>query len=383
MDGAESDRATILLRQRKAFADFGCYALRETDLDKVLTEAARLCVEGLGVSFAKVLEYRPAQQDLVVRAGIGWQPHVIGRAIARVEMSDPSGRTVLTGNPVVIADVNEIGIYNLPSIYPEHHIKSAVNVAINGGGERNYGVLEADSQQGNRFTADDVAFLQNYANVIAGAVINIERIKALHKANDALVDVSREQQHRMRNNLQSIAAHISLNADGAEPDARQRSDALERHVFALASLYEHLIGAELATRVDLAAYLLTLFDRLRVWLEMDARPITLVPRIEAAAFPSVDADVATALGTAVNELVANAVEHAFDRRGGTIELRLATDAQGRIIVEVADDGCGFGDGKTANLGLAIVRRLVARAGANLTLDSTAGRTVWTMALPAR
>ena len=69
-----STEAERLLRQRAALADFGAAALASIDLDGVLAEGARLCAEGLGVPYCKVLEYRPGTDDLIVRAGVGWPP---------------------------------------------------------------------------------------------------------------------------------------------------------------------------------------------------------------------------------------------------------------------------------------------------------------------
>ena len=48
-----------LLRQQAAIARFGSFALRERDLMKILTEAARVCADGLSVPFSKVCRYRP------------------------------------------------------------------------------------------------------------------------------------------------------------------------------------------------------------------------------------------------------------------------------------------------------------------------------------
>ena len=47
-----------LLRQQAAIARFGSFALRERELQKILTEAVRVCAEGLSVPFSKVCRYR-------------------------------------------------------------------------------------------------------------------------------------------------------------------------------------------------------------------------------------------------------------------------------------------------------------------------------------
>ena len=79
-----SERSTTLeaerlLRQRAALADFGAAALASTDLDGVLAEGARLCAEGLGVPYCKVLEYRPNRRP----HRPGWRRLAAGRGRPR------------------------------------------------------------------------------------------------------------------------------------------------------------------------------------------------------------------------------------------------------------------------------------------------------------
>src|ERR1700693_3665774 len=62
-----------LLRQQAAIARFGSFALRERNLMNILTEAVRVCAEGLSVPFSKVCRYRADENDLLIVAGYGWQ----------------------------------------------------------------------------------------------------------------------------------------------------------------------------------------------------------------------------------------------------------------------------------------------------------------------
>ena len=72
-----------LLREQAALAKFGSFAFREGDLGKVLTEAARVCAESLGVPYAKICRYRAAENDLLIEAGYGWSEGVIGCVVSR------------------------------------------------------------------------------------------------------------------------------------------------------------------------------------------------------------------------------------------------------------------------------------------------------------
>jgi hypothetical protein len=74
-----------LLRQQAAVAHFGSFALREGDVLKVLTEAARVCAECLSVPFSKVCRYREQENDLLIEAGsrlaprCDWKCRLAGR----------------------------------------------------------------------------------------------------------------------------------------------------------------------------------------------------------------------------------------------------------------------------------------------------------------
>jgi two-component sensor histidine kinase len=95
-------------------------------------------------------------------------------------------------------------------------------------------------------------------------------------------------------------------------------------------------------------------------------------------------DACTAIGIVVNELVANAAEHAFAAAGGgRIVVRLGPDGRGGIEVSVEDDGVGVPPGaEGSSVGLGVARRLVERIGGSLALRSGPGRTTWAIALPA-
>ncbi|MEG8058296.1 hypothetical protein QP150_17980 [Sphingomonas sp. 22L2VL55-3] len=67
------------LRQQSILADFGIEALRARDLQPMLQRATELCGEGMRSKYCKFLEYRPEQNTLLVRAGIGWAPGWSGR----------------------------------------------------------------------------------------------------------------------------------------------------------------------------------------------------------------------------------------------------------------------------------------------------------------
>ncbi len=86
-----------LLRQQTALARFGELALRSDDLAEILTEACRLAGEALGTDLAKVVELQADGKTLVVRAGVGWKPGVVGVATITAEHDTSEGHALRTG----------------------------------------------------------------------------------------------------------------------------------------------------------------------------------------------------------------------------------------------------------------------------------------------
>jgi len=84
--GEASKIETELLRRQSILARFGEFALRSDDLDEILEESCRLVGEALGTDLAKVVELQEDGETLLVRAGVGWKPGVVG--VATIKFSD-------------------------------------------------------------------------------------------------------------------------------------------------------------------------------------------------------------------------------------------------------------------------------------------------------
>jgi GAF domain-containing protein len=75
-----------MIKRQRVLADFGELATRSEDLDEVLTEACRLVGRALGTDLAKVMEIEENERTLLVRAGCGWRPGIVGHV--RLAMSE-------------------------------------------------------------------------------------------------------------------------------------------------------------------------------------------------------------------------------------------------------------------------------------------------------
>src|SRR6202166_1677133 len=175
-----------LLRQQAAIARFGSFALRERDLIAILTEAARVCADGLNAPFSKVCRYRAAENDLLIVAGHGWQDGVVGHVVSRADMSSPQGRAFTTGEPSIIDNLQEGAGFDPPPFYAAHGIVSIIDVIIKGNDDQPYGILEIDNDQQHDYDQYDINFLTGFANVLAEAVSTASRGAALQFTVDQM-----------------------------------------------------------------------------------------------------------------------------------------------------------------------------------------------------
>src|SRR6478609_2136197 len=164
-------RETALLRQQATLANFGEFALRADDLDKVLHEACRLLGDALHTDLAKVMELQADRITLLVRAGVGWPPGVVGHATARAERGSSEGYALQTGKPAISPDIANEKRFRYAQFIVDAGVKALINVVILGGKERPaYGVLQVDSRTPRDFNDLDTEFLRSYANLLAAAV---------------------------------------------------------------------------------------------------------------------------------------------------------------------------------------------------------------------
>ncbi len=367
-----------LHRQQAALAAFGSFAFRETNLQRVLTEAARICAECLSVPYAKLCRYRPEKNDLLVEAGHGWRDGVVGHVVSRADGSSPQGRAFSTGRPVIAEDLRQPSRFELPAFYAEHGIVSTVDVLIKGNGQA-YGVLEIDSVEQHTYDEHDIDFLTGFANVLAEAVATSKRMEILHTAvsrMEALVAekevLAQELQHRVRNNLQLVYGMLEeqLQEDRIERDG---IEGIARRVMTLAEVYNHLLGSGMSQEIDFGDYVRSLCANLRVLQGDEKANIALVCR----AIPlGLDLDSVTVLGIVATELVSNSYSHAFADGRGTINVALGRiDDTSDGLLTVSDDGAGFRPGVSDKRhGLTLMRRLMSQIGGTLEVRSDHGVT---------
>jgi two-component system, sensor histidine kinase PdtaS len=194
------------------------------------------------------------------------------------------------------------------------------------------------------------------ALILVGDVTEVRNRDRQLLSKDATI---REIHHRVKNNLQTVAALLRLQARRVEsPAARTALEESVRRVASIAMVHETL-AVSLDEKVDFDG----IVDRLLLSLGDVAGAGTRVRLTRAGAFGILVADVATPLVMVLTEIVQNAVEHGFPEDSDTGTVTVTAHRHGsRVSVVVADDGAGVPPGfsleASDRLGLQIVRTLV-------------------------
>ena len=205
----------------------------------------------------------------------------------------------------------------------------------------------------------------------------------LQATNDELERLVRDKdvllmeiQHRVKNNLQMITALLRVEARNARGRIDTTPfDRLAGRIQAIQLLYSQLSDHAKTGEIDLGVYLgeiaTSVFrshavEGVRLDLKLDAYPVSV-----NAAMPT---------GLVVNELLTNALKHAFAGRegGGTVTLHSLSDGNGCRVM-IADDGVGLPEGaewpKRGKLSALIVQSLRENAKAHLEVQSEPGKGV--------
>jgi two-component system, sensor histidine kinase PdtaS len=217
---------------------------------------------------------------------------------------------------------------------------------------RQIGELVAD--RGRPFTQADRELLGSIAQQ---AAVALEHGRAVMRGV-----LAQEIHHRVKNNLQTVASLLRLQARDAENvDPRKALMDSVNRILAIAAVHE-VLTEQRDEDVDLAE----LLDRLRAML---IQGVGVGREVTAELEPvTLAGNRATALALVFSELLGNALEHG----GHHVRVVLRGD-EGVATLEVADDGGGIPDEPAKGTGLSIVRALVRdELGGTLELDGSAG-----------
>ena len=162
--------------QQAAVAQLGGRALKDGDPDQLMGEAVALLTEIEGVEAACIWETGRDGRRLSLRAGL--EKQVDGSERASAARDSHAGAALDSGLHVIVDDWSAERRFSMPPVLRVTGVRSSLAVTIDGK-QHPFGVLDVHSSEPNRFTPQDVHFVQASANVLADA---IER----HAADEAL-----------------------------------------------------------------------------------------------------------------------------------------------------------------------------------------------------
>jgi two-component sensor histidine kinase/putative methionine-R-sulfoxide reductase with GAF domain len=233
-------------------------------------------------------------------------------------------------------------------------------------------------------TEDDLGLLQAFTDSASLAIENAQLYREARHSVETASTLLQEMHHRVRNNLQTVAALLSIQIrqEPDTPSAEHLREAVSR-IQAIAAVHDLLSDEERLSGVTI--------DAVARLVAEEARSTIIRPGLNVSfQIPPSDIRVpskqATVLALLTNELVSNAVIHGFkDRDHGKIEIR--THGGGRTAtLEVENDGVripdGFDPNQSRGLGMRIVQRLVSSdLGGSFTIDSGETGTVARIMFP--
>jgi two-component sensor histidine kinase len=231
---------------------------------------------------------------------------------------------------------------------------------------------------------DDLGLLQAFTDSASLAIENAQLYREARHSVETASTLLQEMHHRVRNNLQTVAALLSIQIrqEPDTPSAEHLREAVSR-IQAIAAVHDLLSDEERLSGVTIDAVARLVAEEARSTI---IRPGLKVDFEIARSDIRVPSKQATVLALLTNELVSNAVIHGFkEREHGRIEIR--TSRRGSIAtVEVENDGVripdGFDPSLSRGLGMRIVQRLVSSdLGGEFTIESTETGTVARIVFP--
>jgi two-component sensor histidine kinase len=198
------------------------------------------------------------------------------------------------------------------------------------------------------------------------------QIKASLKEKEVLL---REIHHRVKNNLQIVSSLLNLQSSAVDDQGtRVVFQESKDRIRSMALVHQQLYQSRDLARIDAVEYLHSLASNLFRSYGIDTNLIRL--RIEMDQL-ELGVDTAIPCGLLINELVSNALKHAFpDGRPGEVRIELRARENGELLLRLSDDGIGFPAEldyrRTTTLGLRLVNTLIEQLGGTIQLNAGPG-----------
>ncbi|WP_166176147.1 ATP-binding protein [Rubrobacter tropicus] len=358
-------------RQQAVVAELGLRALASANLQPLMDEAVLAVRRTLGVDFCKIVELLPGGEELLLRAGVGWEEGAVGNATEGSDFDPHAGFTLRSEEPVVVEDLRTETRFESSRFMLEQGAVSGMTVPIPGR-DGPFGVLGAHTKSPRAFSGNDVNFLQAVANVLATAVERHASEKKLREVREAERDRLARDLHdeALQDLTRALVETRLMQGTTDDPETNYR---LERLAEALKRAGQGTRNAIYNLRLEHESRGRTLVEMLE-WVVARNRRNAPGSEIEL----SIEEDLGRPLPEAeqvellriLQEALLNALRHS-----GAGRIRVSAGVRGgRLWVQVEDDGRGFDLARTgAGMGIRGMRERAHAVGGELEIFSGPGR----------
>ena len=318
-------------------------------LEEILQLAVAAMAQTMNFKIVALLLLDEKKNELVLKATQSQSPEYVKKPNLPLGESI-AGRTIAERRVVTVLDVKRTPEYRFPEIAKREGLTSLACVPLTVR-EKVIGVLNCYTEKLHVFSEDELAVLSTLGNQVAVA---IENAKLMVKG--ALLQ---EMHHRVKNNLQTIASLLRLQAHYADHKSPVEvlNESISR-VLTVAAVHDLLSREDLDT-ISLRKIAGSIITSAQQSFTLPGKRISM--RVEGPDL-LLGSHQANSVALILNELVQNAAEHGFEQaREGTVLVRLIDDEPERWRLEVRNDGDSlppdFDPKKTDSLGLKIVDSL--------------------------
>ncbi len=196
MDVTEQVETEQRLRDRQhqqyALAAIAQRSVEMLDLDILFEETLTMLQRVLNLNLAGIIEHGPADDTFLLRAGIGWQPGIVGRSTARPSRESPEVLAFASRQTILVHDIEQDERFGPQPVYARHGVRSSLTSVIWVDGEP-WGLLGAAAAEPNRFGQSQIEFIQASAALLGHAIAHqrqAQRMEADRSLLDAIVSSS-------------------------------------------------------------------------------------------------------------------------------------------------------------------------------------------------
>lgn len=330
------------------------------DLGNVLNLIVEQACLLVGADMSSIYELKADSQYLTIIANHGLSEEYIKNMRVKIGQG-PVGRTAELNRPVNVWDAH-FELHDGEVYYYKDQYRSSMCVPLTGA-RGVLGVICLYTQEQRHFNDEQLQIISAFADQAAIAIENARLYEEARRGLSIKSALLMEMHHRVRNNLQTVAALLSMqmrrarNLEVSVPLAESVA-----RIQSIAAVHDLLCRQDIGiTTVEAVAKEIT-----------DIASISLISGEKRIRFKIDDNKVpvaskeATLLAILIMELVSNAIFHGFDEECPDGEIRISAFVhEGRTQIEIRDNGKGYPpdfnlETSRTGLGLQIVRTLVTK-----------------------